>query len=94
MPTSRQSRASGLTKERWRMARRPPPSVLYTDRLSKHHDANHDEHGRGIWQISSPPDEEGAKATKRLMAVEWSGLSLSFSRYVPNFDANSQGAEA
>ncbi len=25
--------------------------------------------------------------------VEWSGFSLSFSRYTPNFDANAQGAE-
>jgi hypothetical protein len=39
-------------------------------------------------------EEEGAKATRRLTAVEWSGLSLSFSRYAPNFDASSQGAEA
>ncbi len=37
-------------------------------------------------------EEEGAKATKRLTAVEWSGLSLSFSRYARNFDANSQGS--
>jgi hypothetical protein len=39
-------------------------------------------------------DEEGATATKKLAAVEWSGLSLSFSRYNPNFDVNAQGAEA
>jgi hypothetical protein len=39
-------------------------------------------------------DEEGATATRKLAAVEWSGLSLSFSRYNPNFDANAQGAEA
>jgi len=39
-------------------------------------------------------DEEGATTTKKLAAVEWSGLSLSFSRYNPNFDANAQGAEA
>jgi hypothetical protein len=26
--------------------------------------------------------------------VEWSGLCFSFSRYIPNFDASSQGAEA
>jgi hypothetical protein len=37
--------------------------------------------------------EEGAKATRHLTAVEWSGLSLSFSRYAPNFDASAQGAE-
>jgi hypothetical protein len=48
---------------------------------------------RGYFEILFE-DEEGAKATKRLTAVEWSGLSLSFSRYIPNFDANSQGAEA
>ncbi len=39
-------------------------------------------------------DEEGATSTKKLATVEWSGLSLSFSRYNPNFDANAQGAEA
>jgi hypothetical protein len=39
-------------------------------------------------------NEEGAKATRRLAAIEWSGLGLSFSRYIPNFDSSSQGAEA
>jgi hypothetical protein len=39
-------------------------------------------------------DEERAKATRHLTAVEWSDLHLSFSRYIPNFDASSQGAEA
>jgi len=39
-------------------------------------------------------DEEGATSTKKLATVEWSGLSLSFSRFNPNFDANAQGAEA
>jgi hypothetical protein len=39
-------------------------------------------------------DEKGATTTRKLAAVEWSGLSLSFSRYNPNFDANAQGAEA
>ncbi len=39
-------------------------------------------------------DEEGAKATRRLAAVEWSDLCLSFLRYILNFDASSQGAEA
>jgi len=38
-------------------------------------------------------DEEGAKATRWLTAVEWSGLGHSFSWYIPNFDASSQGAE-
>jgi hypothetical protein len=39
-------------------------------------------------------NEEGAKATRRLTNVEWNDLRLSFSRYIPNFDASSQGAEA
>jgi len=39
-------------------------------------------------------NEEGAKATWRLTVVEWNDLCLSFSRYIPNFDASSQGAEA
>jgi hypothetical protein len=39
-------------------------------------------------------DEEGAKATQCLTTVEWSDLCLSFSRYIPNFDTSSQGAEA
>jgi hypothetical protein len=48
---------------------------------------------RGYFEILFE-EEEGAKATRRLMTVKWSGLSLSFSRYAPNFDANAQGAEA
>jgi hypothetical protein len=47
---------------------------------------------RGYFEVQFE-EEEGAKATRRLAAVEWSGLSLSFSRYAPNFDASSQGAE-
>jgi hypothetical protein len=39
-------------------------------------------------------DEEGATSTRKLATVEWNGLSLSFSRYNLNFDANAQGAEA
>jgi hypothetical protein len=39
-------------------------------------------------------NEEGAISTKKLTTVEWSELSLSFSRYSPNFDASAQGAEA
>ncbi len=39
-------------------------------------------------------DDEGATSTKKLAMVEWNELSLSFSRYNPNFDANAQGAEA
>jgi hypothetical protein len=38
--------------------------------------------------------EEGAIATRKLTTVDWSGLSLSFSKFSPNFDANAQGAEA
>jgi hypothetical protein len=48
---------------------------------------------RGYFEILFE-DEEGAKATWRLTAVEWSDLLLSFSRYIPNFDTSSQGAEA
>ncbi len=47
---------------------------------------------RGYFEILFE-DEEGAKTTRKLTVVEWSGLSLSFSRYVPNFDVSSQGAE-
>ncbi|CAK9215899.1 unnamed protein product [Sphagnum troendelagicum] len=39
-------------------------------------------------------NEEGAIVTRKLTTVEWSGLSLSFSRYTPNFDASTQGAKA
>jgi hypothetical protein len=39
-------------------------------------------------------NEEGAIATRKLTTVDWSGLSLSFSRFSPDFDANAQGAEA
>jgi hypothetical protein len=39
-------------------------------------------------------NEEGAIYTRKLTTVEWSGLSLSFSRYTPNFDANAQRVEA
>jgi hypothetical protein len=47
---------------------------------------------RGYFEILFE-DEEGAKATKCFIAVEWSSLCFSFSRYIPNFDASSQGAE-
>jgi hypothetical protein len=43
---------------------------------------------RGYFKILFE-NEEGAMATRRLTAVEWSGLGLSFSRYIPNFDASS-----
>jgi hypothetical protein len=36
-------------------------------------------------------NEEGAKATKKITATEWSSLNLSFSKYVPNFNSNVQG---
>jgi hypothetical protein len=39
-------------------------------------------------------NEEGAISTRKLTIVEWSGLSLSFSRFSPDFDASAQGAEA
>jgi len=39
-------------------------------------------------------NEEGARATRKLTSVEWSGLSLSFSKFIPGFDANAQGAKA
>jgi hypothetical protein len=37
--------------------------------------------------------EEGAKATRKLGAVEWSGCALSFSRYSALFRSNEHGAE-
>jgi len=36
-------------------------------------------------------DEEGVKFAKEIIAVEWSSLNLSFSQYIPNFDASVQG---
>jgi hypothetical protein len=48
---------------------------------------------RGYFEVLFK-NEEGAKATKRLGAVEWSGMGLSFSHYIPNFDSSSHGAEA
>jgi hypothetical protein len=38
-------------------------------------------------------DEKGAKSARKITAMEWSGLNLSFSWYILNFDANVQGAE-
>jgi hypothetical protein len=43
---------------------------------------------RGYFEILFE-DEEGAKATRRLTTMEWSDLRLSFSQYIPNFDASS-----
>ncbi len=39
-------------------------------------------------------NEEGAISTRKLTTIEWSGLSLSFSRYTPNFDTSAQRTEA
>jgi hypothetical protein len=39
-------------------------------------------------------NEEGAIATRKLTTVDWSGLSLSFSRFSLDFDSSAQGAEA
>jgi hypothetical protein len=39
-------------------------------------------------------NEEGTISTRKVTTVEWSGLSLSFSRFPPDFDVNAQGAEA
>jgi len=36
-------------------------------------------------------NEKGVKFGRKITAVEWSSLNLSFSRYIPNFDANVQG---
>lgn len=35
-------------------------------------------------------DEEGAKSTRKIIAVEWNGMNFSFSKYISNFDANTQ----
>jgi len=48
---------------------------------------------RGYFKILFE-NEEGAIATRKFTTIEWNGLSLSFSKYTPNFNANSQGAEA
>ncbi len=47
---------------------------------------------RGFFKVPFM-DEEGAKFAKKITAVEWSDLNLSFSRYISNFDASVQGAE-
>jgi hypothetical protein len=47
---------------------------------------------RGFFEVLFT-DEEGAKSAKKITTVEWSGLNLSFSRYISNFEANVQGAE-
>jgi hypothetical protein len=42
---------------------------------------------RGYFEILFQ-DEKGAKTTRKLTAVQWSGLNISFSRYIPNFGTN------
>ncbi len=46
---------------------------------------------RGFFEVLFT-DEKGAKFSKKIKIVEWNGLNLSFSRYIPNFDASVQGA--
>jgi hypothetical protein len=38
-------------------------------------------------------DEEGAKATRKITSVEWNNMNFFLSRYVSNFDSNTQRAE-
>jgi hypothetical protein len=38
-------------------------------------------------------NEERARTARKTSVVEWGGLQLWFSKYVPNFDSNAQGAE-
>jgi hypothetical protein len=47
---------------------------------------------RGFFEVLFT-NEEGAKFARKITAVEWSGLNLSFSRYIPNFDAGVQRAK-
>jgi hypothetical protein len=47
---------------------------------------------RGYFEVLFA-NEEGVKVAWKTSAVEWGGLQLSFSKYVPNFDSNAQGAE-
>ncbi len=47
---------------------------------------------RGFFEVLFT-DEEGAKFARKIIVVEWSGLNLSFSRYISNFDASVQGVE-
>jgi hypothetical protein len=48
---------------------------------------------RGFFKVLFT-DEKGAKFARKIAAVEWSGMNLTFSRYIPNFDASVQGAES
>jgi hypothetical protein len=47
---------------------------------------------RGYFEILFK-NEEGAKTTRKLAAVEWSRWALSFSKYSENFRPNELGAE-
>jgi hypothetical protein len=47
---------------------------------------------RGYFEILFE-EKEGARATRKLAAVEWSGWALSFSRYSALFRPNEHGAE-
>ncbi len=47
---------------------------------------------RGFFEVFFM-DEEGVKFARKITVVEWSGLNLSFSRYILNIDANVQGAK-
>ncbi|CAM6003600.1 unnamed protein product [Sphagnum balticum] len=47
---------------------------------------------RGYFEVLFE-EEEGAKAARRLAAVEWSGWALSFSKYSALFRPNEHGAE-
>jgi hypothetical protein len=47
---------------------------------------------RGFFEVLFEK-EEGAKATRKLGAIEWSGWALSFSRYSALFRSNKHGAE-
>jgi len=53
MSAPKQGRASELSKERWRIARRLPSTVIFADRPLGHLDANHNKRGRNFWQNSS-----------------------------------------
>jgi hypothetical protein len=47
---------------------------------------------RGFFEVFFT-DEERARSARKITSVEWSSLNLSFSRYIPNFDASVQGAK-
>jgi hypothetical protein len=48
---------------------------------------------RGYFEILFE-DEDGTKATRKFVAVEWNGWAFSFSKYSANFRPNEQGAES